>query len=71
MSIRIRHGPRARDARGAAVLLIRALLLVISSSWIVGGGIYALAKDRRLTFTREKALAVGLAVGAIVLLARV
>jgi hypothetical protein len=30
-------------------------LLVISASWIVGGGIYALAKDRRLTFTREKA----------------
>ncbi len=33
----------------------RPLLLLISSSWIVGGGIYALAKDRRLTFTREKA----------------
>jgi drug/metabolite transporter (DMT)-like permease len=33
----------------------RPLLLLISSSWIVGGGAYALVKDRRLRFTREKA----------------
>lgn len=30
------------------------LLLLVSASWIVGGAAYALAKDRRLRFTREK-----------------
>jgi drug/metabolite transporter (DMT)-like permease len=32
----------------------KPLLLLVSCSWIIGGGIYALAKDRRLRFTREK-----------------
>jgi drug/metabolite transporter (DMT)-like permease len=31
------------------------LLLVVSGSWIVGGAVYALAKEGRLRFTREKA----------------
>lgn len=31
-----------------------ALLLMVSSSWIVGGAAYALAKDRRVRFTRAK-----------------
>jgi drug/metabolite transporter (DMT)-like permease len=33
----------------------RPMLLVISASWIVGGAIYALAKERRLHFTRDGA----------------
>jgi drug/metabolite transporter (DMT)-like permease len=33
----------------------RPLLLVISSCWIVGGALYALARERRLRLTREKA----------------
>jgi drug/metabolite transporter (DMT)-like permease len=33
----------------------RPLLLLVSCSWIVGGAIYALAKDGRLRFTRQKA----------------
>lgn len=32
------------------------LLLLVSGSWIVGGAAYALVKDGRLRFTREKAL---------------
>jgi drug/metabolite transporter (DMT)-like permease len=33
----------------------KPLLILVSCSWIVGGGVYALVKDRRLRFTREKA----------------
>lgn len=32
----------------------RPLLLLVSGSWILGGAAYALAKDGRLRFTREK-----------------
>jgi len=32
----------------------QALLLLVSSSWIVGGAIYAVVKDRRLRLTRDE-----------------
>jgi drug/metabolite transporter (DMT)-like permease len=52
--LRAGYGVTTRAAMVAHVAP-EPILLLVSSSWIVGGGAYALAKDRRLHLTRERA----------------
>jgi drug/metabolite transporter (DMT)-like permease len=53
--LRAAYGVTTRKAMLAHVAPA-PLLLLISSSWIVGGGTYAAVRERRLRLTREKAI---------------
>jgi drug/metabolite transporter (DMT)-like permease len=52
--LRAAYGVVTRGAMLAQVPVV-PLLLIVSTSWILGGALYALARERRLSMTREKA----------------